>query len=501
MARQGISTGIVPNDGTGDTLASGAVKINQNFSELYSFLGDGNNLNAIKASNLSLSGITTGFNSPGISTLAFAQHTTLNVSGFSTLGSVSAENLTLAGVTTGLSNAGISTLGFITATTLNVSGFSTLGSVSAANLTLAGVTTGLNAPGISTLGSVSNTNLRVTGVSTLGSVSAANLTLAGVTTGLNVPGISTLGDTSVSDLFLAGITTGLNVAGISTLGNTRIANLSLAGVTTGLNVSGISTLGFITATTLRVTGVSTVGVVTGATSVQATNFYGNGSGLTSLDASNLSSGIIPSGRLTGSYDISITGTASSNTISVSTATVANNLVVGPIGSGTTYVNVRDGNINASGIITATTLRVNTLTNVSGTSIPNPISLTTAYVALATGITWSSSYSTTTQLLGSISGYTNSKTKIVRINVTYEHNSGAYHGYLSGWIFQTGKTYNVDGTYISNSHYDWYYNVFQTELLIPWDPNGTQSISMFVTSAYNSSTNNKYSIYYTGRIDQ
>lgn len=44
MARQGIFTGSSPNDGTGDSLASGAVKVNQNFTEIYSTFGDGNNL-------------------------------------------------------------------------------------------------------------------------------------------------------------------------------------------------------------------------------------------------------------------------------------------------------------------------------------------------------------------------------------------------------------------------------------------------------------------------
>ena len=44
MARLGISTGTTPNDGTGDTLIAGAVKINKNFEEVYTKLGDGTNL-------------------------------------------------------------------------------------------------------------------------------------------------------------------------------------------------------------------------------------------------------------------------------------------------------------------------------------------------------------------------------------------------------------------------------------------------------------------------
>ena len=44
MARQGISTGTSPNSGTGDTLLSGGIKINENFSEIYTLLGDGTTL-------------------------------------------------------------------------------------------------------------------------------------------------------------------------------------------------------------------------------------------------------------------------------------------------------------------------------------------------------------------------------------------------------------------------------------------------------------------------
>ena len=47
MAKQGISTGTNPNDGTGDSLLTGAVKINGNFDELYTYLGNGSSLNYI----------------------------------------------------------------------------------------------------------------------------------------------------------------------------------------------------------------------------------------------------------------------------------------------------------------------------------------------------------------------------------------------------------------------------------------------------------------------
>ena len=147
-----------------------------------------------------------------------------------------------------------------------------------------------------------------------------------------------------------------------------------------------------------------------------------------------------------------------------------------------------------------TLEVNTIRNFAGTTLLNSLTLTGGLTTFLSGVTWSSGYNNTTQVLGSLSGSTTSNTKIVRISFHYVHGGSTDHGYLSGYVFQTGKSYGT-GTYIANSHYDWYYNVFQTELLIPWDPNGTQSVSMYVTDAYNSNGSNYYNIYYSGRIDQ
>jgi len=45
MAYQGIGTGIVPNDNKGDSLLEGALKVNNNFEEIYNALGDGNSIN------------------------------------------------------------------------------------------------------------------------------------------------------------------------------------------------------------------------------------------------------------------------------------------------------------------------------------------------------------------------------------------------------------------------------------------------------------------------
>ena len=46
MPKQTIFRGTVANDGTGDNLRFGAEKINDNFTELYTLLGDGSTLSA-----------------------------------------------------------------------------------------------------------------------------------------------------------------------------------------------------------------------------------------------------------------------------------------------------------------------------------------------------------------------------------------------------------------------------------------------------------------------
>lgn len=106
----------------------------------------------------------------------------LTITGFSTFNAISAGNVTLSGITTGLNVPGISTLGFVQNTNLNVTGFSTLSAVSVGNLSFAGIATGLNVPGISTLGSISATNINSSGVTTTISFRATNANVSGVTT-------------------------------------------------------------------------------------------------------------------------------------------------------------------------------------------------------------------------------------------------------------------------------------------------------------------------------
>lgn len=146
-----------------------------------------------------------------------------------------------------------------------------------------------------------------------------------------------------------------------------------------------------------------------------------------------------------------------------------------------------------------TLTVNTIQKIGG-GRHSRVSYSTTNTNLLSGITWSSAYDNTTQTIGNISGGTSSDIFGLIFGITYTHNGSTNHGYLNGWYFQTGKSYTT-GIYVNQSHYDWYYNVSDWSYVIPWDPAGTQSLSIFVTYAYNSSSANTYAISTKGFLSQ
>jgi hypothetical protein len=145
MAYQAIGLGAVADDGTGDNLREGADKVNDNFVELYTLLGNGTSLTSGISSTatvvtltnpvisgLSLSGviggtqtsatITTltsttinGLSSLAVGTLALAAGSITDSSGAIDFGN---ENL----VTTGTFGAGTTTLGDLTVGTITSTG-------------------------------------------------------------------------------------------------------------------------------------------------------------------------------------------------------------------------------------------------------------------------------------------------------------------------------------------------------------------------------------------
>ena len=109
MSKRVINIGNAPNDGTGDPLRTGLSKVNENFTELYNTLGDGNNV----ISYASTAGISTlaenltgtpsievsGFTNTGVSTVQSIQATDLTVAGIVTATQFSGDGSQLTGVT------------------------------------------------------------------------------------------------------------------------------------------------------------------------------------------------------------------------------------------------------------------------------------------------------------------------------------------------------------------------------------------------------------------
>ena len=277
MAKQGISTGSSPNDGTGDTLLAGAEKVNENFNEIYTLAGDGTNL---------APGIVTAIaagNNISIST-AFGQVT---VTALETTGISSYWNLNSTGINTVGRNVGIGTTTAVAGLTVlgggRISGFLTVtdGLVVNAGSKITGETSivgGLQATGITTFtsNSVSAVQFNVTGVSTFASSkTSTEFTTNTTNTNLNVTGVSTIATSNITTLTATTATatnfnsTHGNITGVTT----AVTGFGTNVTNTNLTVTGISTFassktatGFTTNTTntnLRVTGVGTfVGLCT-----------------------------------------------------------------------------------------------------------------------------------------------------------------------------------------------------------------------------------------------
>ena len=235
MAKLGISTGTTPNDGLGDTLFDGAVKINSNFSEIYNRFGDGTNLTAIGGTWVSTSAGIHTIKNVGIGTTnprfklevgaVGASGTTLfvngdaRVTGILTVGTAS---ITLNGITN-IINVG-------TGVTLNGS----TGSISATSIVLggstltgAGVTSITAGSGISVNSSTGNVTIIATGG---GGSSQFVTTSAGIHT-LSKVGIGTTNPTSA----------------LTVKGNTSLETLSVSGISTflsGIRLGDNSSIGY-----------------------------------------------------------------------------------------------------------------------------------------------------------------------------------------------------------------------------------------------------------------
>ena len=246
MAKQGISTGTNPNDGTGDSLLAGAVKVNNNFDEVYSKLGDGTNLFVGIVSTISVAGALSIDKSYGDPTITGTANTAvINSRQIYSAGIVTfATDAKISGINT-FSSAGYDIAGIITAqnvilydtakiagiTTINSFGVNVGGAVTANSLAVRdtgdGSYVGLNTVSIDNTG-IAATAISITDTATLVTIQnsgTANLATANINSGI-----------ITSAVIGAGMT--INSSGIDFASSTGIATISLLKGNVEGNVTG-----------------------------------------------------------------------------------------------------------------------------------------------------------------------------------------------------------------------------------------------------------------------
>ena len=300
MAKLGISTGTTPNDGTGDSLLDGAVKVNSNFDEVYTKIGDGTNLFVGIVSSITVSGplsISTTFGAPVITGLA----NTANIN---------ANNFQVTGV------------GTITGTT-KLAGINTF---SDAGYTVAGVMTASNI--------ISNETIKVAGIVTTSE------------DGINVSAAVTARSLAIQDVTQTSHFVGLNTVFIDHTG---------VGAT-AINITDTATIGFGSITSANITTINS-NLVRGNSGILTTAVVGTAITIHSAGIDAGQAGIITASRLFGAVTGAVTGTASSAT----RADLAYGLlgtpsiVVGVATLGAHVLNAAGANI--AGILTAASFSV------------------------------------------------------------------------------------------------------------------------------------------------
>ena len=262
--------------------------------------------------------------------------------------------------------------GNVTGTSLNISGNSNLGLTTTTNLTVTntatiGYSTITSASiGVATIGFLGATNSNVSGTSTVGFLTASNISTPNATIGI-------LTATTLSNISTASIT---NLT-VDYLRGIQITSLDR--INTGIASVGIATIGIASITNAYI-GITTVGQINISSGIiTATTFSGNLSGTATTannlsNASGITTGIIDPARLSGTYNISITGDSQA-----STATTSVN-VIGGIASVT--------NLRATGI---TTLDDTSVTNFRATGITT-LGVTTVSELNSAGIVTGSFFS-------------------------------------------------------------------------------------------------------------
>ena len=347
MAKLGISTGTTPNDGLGDNLLAGAVKINSNFSEIYNRFGDGTNLTAIGGTWVSTSA--------GIHTLKNVGIGTTNPRFKLEVGAVGASGTTL----------------FVNGDA-RVTGIVTIGP---ASITLNGISNIINV--------------------------GSGVTINGSTGTINATSIN-LGGTTLTGSAVTSITAGSGISVNSSTGNVTITATGGGGssqfVTTSAGIHTLSNVGIGTTnptSALTVTGnAKIIGVIT------ATSFSGDGSGLTGVVGSGSGIVIKDSGSLVGTAGTIDFG----DNLSVSTISAGVVTVTGSAGGGSSQW-VTTG----VGIHTLSNVGIGTTNPTSALTVKGNTSLETLSVSGVSTLTSNVSVGGTISVDGAVKLITNNGT--------------------------------------------------------------------------------------------
>ena len=298
MAKQGISTGTSPNDGTGDSLLGGAVKVNSNFDEVYGKLGDGTTLFVGIVSSIAVDGALSISTSYGAPTITGTANTAV----------VNARQIYSSGIVTFVGDGSITGINTFSNAGYDVAGIVTAQQVSLYDsATVAGITTvdsyGINVTGV---GTFSNIAVRGNIENSVG-VHSVFIDQTGIAaTTLTISDTATIGIASVTTSHV-------------TTANLTTANINSGIITSAVVGSGVSIYGWGIDASGIVTATSFTGPVTG-TATTATLAV-NAQGLTG--SPNINCGIITGTNLhaTGGSGANISGVCTASSFSVGTNAV------------------------------------------------------------------------------------------------------------------------------------------------------------------------------------
>jgi len=301
MAKLGINTGSAANDGTGDGLRLGGGKVNDNFDEIYSAIGDGTTLRIGTGSTCA---ITVGESQVGIGS-------TIPAHLLDVRGGIGATDISISGIATVVDLRGVTAIDATTTATIEAA--------------TAGMPNEFEYINVTGMGTIANFRSGISTITTSVEVGTA-VTIA--PTGINVAGVSTLAGSVTMDSAVVGSAVTIGASGISISGIATVVGLTSPTIT-----ATTSTL-VGSAVTTDSGGIRVAGVVT-ATSFIGKYFDGTVIGDvqvgTSLTA--YSHGVVTSGIVTAQGGF-ITG---SGTTAVQMSISGNNLLFTVVGIGTTHL--------------------------------------------------------------------------------------------------------------------------------------------------------------------